>query len=224
MIPLNRLGHFNEVSSDTESKKAENIGNSIKHSPVFNSIENRRMSETSYKEMYHEILDRSESEFYFSPELTKDADRLTKDFQSEKWEKFSIEEKEQCIKDFANALGEKLGLQNVPDVKFYEAPLNDCGGFDDRRNVIALNINYFDSPRDIVDTVAHETRHAYQHQRAIAPKTYLDKLYAFNFSHYITPIVDSNGKCLFFQDYQDQLVEAEARAFAKCFSNREGLQ
>lgn len=90
MIPLNRLGHFNEVSSDTESKKAENIGNSIKHSPVFNSIENRRMSEASYKEMYYDILDRAESEFYFSPELTKDADKLTKDFQSKKWEKFSM--------------------------------------------------------------------------------------------------------------------------------------
>lgn len=40
------------------------------------------------------------------------------------------------------------------------------------------------------------------------------KVYRINFDNYITPEMS-------FEDYQDQLVEAEARAFAKLFAPKE---
>ena len=44
------------------------------------------------------------------------------------------------------------------------------------------------------------------------PELYIDLLYVYNFTHYISPYVDEDGY-LNFIDYQDQLIEAEARAF-----------
>ena len=64
-------------------------------------------------------------------------------------------------------------------------------------------------------------RHAYQHQRATHQETLLDKLYQLNFENYISPVPLADGKYLFFTDYQDQLVEAEARAFANIFTDKE---
>ena len=76
-------------------------------------------------------------------------------------------------------------------------------------------------PAEIVDTIAHETWHAYQHQRANILENKHDYLYKLNFDNYISPTSLGDGKCLFFTDYQEQLVEAEARAFASLF--REGV-
>ena len=52
-------------------------------------------------------------------------------------------------------------------------------------------------------------------------ETWQDTLYKLNFENYISPISLADGKYLFFTDYQDQLVEAEARAFANIFTNKE---
>ena len=76
-------------------------------------------------------------------------------------------------------------------------------------------------PDELIDTIAHELRHAFQHQKAMAPESALDMLYRVNFDNYISPLPLGDGKFLFFADYQDQLVEVEARAFAKQFSKME---
>ena len=68
----------------------------------------------------------------------------------------------------------------------------------------------------MVDTVAHEMRHAYQFQCALRGEAHMDKMYAYNFDHYIVPSLDEDG-IFDFIDYQDQLIEAEARAYAKLY-------
>ena len=82
---------------------------------------------------------------------------------------------------------------------------------------VCINSCNFDNPQEILDTVAHEVRHAYQFQRAQNPKEEIDYLYAYNFENYITPYV-TDGGYVNFTDYQDQLIEAEARAFANLFN------
>lgn len=77
-----------------------------------------------------------------------------------------------------------------------------------------LNRNILNNPKE----VAHEARHVYQYQRACIGETRDDVLYAINFLNYIEP-VQVDGKYVNFNDYQNQLLEAEARAFAKMFSN-----
>lgn len=51
-------------------------------------------------------------------------------------------------------------------------------------------------------------------------ETYEDLLYAYNFANYISPLLTEDGYVNFI-DYQDQLIEAEACAFAKLFVIKE---
>lgn len=66
---------------------------------------------------------------------------------------------------------------------------------------------------EAADTIAHELWHAYQHERAMNPQSAKDYQYQYGFENYIRPDDD-------FTAYQDQLVEAEARAFAQQFKDR----
>ena len=96
-----------------------------------------------------------------------------------------------------------------------------CGAFVPEENKIEINRTILTDPKEVVDTIAHEMRHAYQHQRAEMLETWQDFLYRLNFENYISPVSLADGKYLFFTDYQDQLVEAEARAFANIFTHKE---
>jgi hypothetical protein len=51
----------------------------------------------------------------------------------------------------------------------------------------------------------------------------MDLLYAVNLDpdYYILPVALPDGKWLFFTDYYDQLVEAEARAYANVYAKEE---
>ena len=61
-------------------------------------------------------------------------------------------------------------------------------------------------------TIAHEMRHAYQHQRARNPHGKTDYLYAYNLGYYNYGhnYIDPKSGGLNYNEYQDQLVEAEA--------------
>ena len=121
------------------------------------------------------------------------------------------------VNEFSILLAEKLNIKNPPEVQFFSGPLDSCGSYNPNTNVISINRELFIDPGEIVDTIAHETWHAYQHQRALALENKQDLLYKLNFENYISPVPLGDGKYLFFPDYQDQLVEAEARAFASLF-------
>lgn len=99
---------------------------------------------------------------------------------------------------------------------YYNSDPCDYGCYDPDSNTIYINQSSFDDPQEIVDTVAHEMRHAYQYERAQKLETYEDYLYAYNFVNYISPYMSEDGYVNFI-DYQDQFVEAEARAFASLF-------
>lgn len=77
---------------------------------------------------------------------------------------------------------------------------------------IALEDMLYDN-NEAADTIAHELWHAYQHERAMNPQSAKDYQYQYGFENYIRPDDD-------FTAYQDQLVEAEARAFAQQFKDR----
>ena len=169
-----------------------------------------------------EVYGRSEEEFSFDFEINdSDIQKLLEGFNTENWENLSEAEKEALIREFTEILGDKLDIENLPEVEFFEASHCDCGGFDPDRNVICINRENFDDTTEIIDTVVHEMWHAYQYQRAQNSETYMDILYAYNFDNYIFPYIDEDGYVNFI-DYQDQLIEAEARAFASMFRMEDG--
>ena len=173
--------------------------------------------EITEKDICKDIYGRTEEEFVFDIDISRsEIQHILKLFKTESWELLSVEEKEIRTQELMLLIAKELGIKNPPSIEFYEALPCDCGAYEPERNVISVNRNNLDDSQEIVNTIAHETRHAYQYQRAMNPENYLDFLYAYNFANYIAPYVDEDGYANFI-DYQDQLIEAEARAFADLF-------
>ncbi len=139
-------------------------------------------------------------------------------FHSDAWRELPDAQKLDAIQDFADYLNRILGIENRPRIRYFEDEETNCGFFDPNTNTISINRNTLHDPKEIVDTVAHETRHAFQHQRAAIGETDTDKLIAYNLANYIAPeFVDR--ACINYFDYLDQYVEVDARAFAALFTN-----
>lgn len=168
-----------------------------------------------------EIFGRFEDEFDFDFELDDEVQVVLDRFGAAQWERLTDSEKAETIKELASVIGKKLGIKENPEIQFYNGRDGSCGAYLPDENKVEINRNTMDDPQEVVDTVAHEMRHAYQHQRAGLQETWQDILYKINFENYISPIPLADGKYLFFTDYQDQLVEAEARAFANIFTDKE---
>ena len=168
-----------------------------------------------------DILDWNEDDFNFDFDIT-DMDKLLDEFDDYNWEELSQDEKIELVDELVARIAEKLGLENIPEVIYYYDDPNNCGYYYSGMNLLGINACELDNPKELVNTVAHELRHAYQEQRALKPETEMDYKYLANLSNYISPLFTETGECILFADYQDQLVEAEARAFADFFS-REGM-
>lgn len=172
----------------------------------------------SFEELCCEMLWRSEDEFDFDIKPDETTQTALEKFLPNNWERLDTDEKHEAIKELVKCISDLQGVPDVPEVEFLDDGDNSCGFYSERGNYIGINENYLEDAKEIVDTIAHETRHAYQHYRAELLKEPQDQIYKFNFEHYIAPEYDENGFCVNFFDYYDQYVEAEARAFASRFS------
>lgn len=172
-------------------------------------------------ELLYDVFDRYEDEFNFNLDIDDDIVELLQNIKDTEWIYLDEYEKMEMIDTLSDKIGEMLELKEQPEVIYYDADENDCGAYNQATNSIELNSSLLTSPEDLIETIAHELRHAYQYQKSRDPETRLDLLYRVNFENYISPISLGDGKYLFFTDYQDQLVEVEARAFAKQFSGVE---
>lgn len=164
-----------------------------------------------------DIFGRHEDEFEFDFEIDEDIQAVLDKFEDARWEQLTKIERIAVIREFADVLSQKLELSNRPEIGFYKGDMEYCGAYKQWDNSIEINSRYFNNPKELVDTIAHEMRHAYQYQRAQLQETQVDLMYKCNFENYISPQKLADGKYLFFTDYQDQFIEAEARAFANLF-------
>lgn len=186
---------------------------------VFSEQESPDYTYLTEEEIVSEVFERSESDFEFDFDIADEVvQEQTAKFDVENWDESSDSKKIQIIKGFLNCLCERMGIEEQPKLVLFEDDENVCGAYNHQTNAMELNRNIFNNPIEVLDTVAHETRHAYQYQRACIGETREDVLYAANFLNYIEPI-QIDGKYVNFNEYQNQLVEAEARAFAKMFGN-----
>ena len=167
-----------------------------------------------------DILNRSEEEFSFNYDLSDMRDILDK-FDEENWTDLSENEQMDLVEQVVYRIAEILGLNEIPEVMYFEDDPSNCGCYYSGLNILGINVCELSDPKELINTVAHELRHAYQEQRALNPETEIDYKYLTNLRNYISPIFTENGDYILFTDYQDQLLEAEARAFANLFSGKE---
>lgn len=174
--------------------------------------------EVSEESLWDEIMYCDELDFDFSDVVTDDTKEVLELFNSDNWENLDVDERYELITELVDSTGQGLGLENIPEIELVDIEDNCSGYYSERGNYTGINVNYWDDYKDIVDTVAHETRHAYQRFRADKLENYQDEVYKFNFDHYISTDYDVEGYCIHFKEYYEQYIEAEARAYAKEFA------
>lgn len=150
-------------------------------------------------------------------DYSSDVDRLDsslENFQNGTWENLSVDEQKAAMSDLADYVKDVIGFDNPPQIVYYNNPVDgDYGGYSPSTNTLEVNEHMLYDNNEAADTIAHELWHAYQHERAMNPQSAKDYQYQYGFENYIRPDDD-------FTAYQDQLVEAEARAFAQQFKDR----
>ena len=134
-------------------------------------------------------------------------------FEQSKWDNLSQVEKEKAVEKLRDSIAEDLKLENKPNIAYYykESP-SDFGGYAASTNTIYINRFNMDNAGETADTIAHESRHCWQHERAENPQTEQDYRFKENFEDYIRPEDD-------FYEYQCQPVEADARDYAQEVQN-----
>lgn len=213
-------GVFNDEIKDTEISQNETpvfeTDISVEEATAFWDKQFESVPEISMKD----ILDHDEEEFEFDYDIS-DMNNLLDKFDESRWLDLSEDEKVELVDQLVAKIAEKLGLNEFPEVMYFEDDPGNCGYYYSGLNMLGINVCELNEPKELINTVAHELRHAYQEQRALNPETEMDYKYLTNLSNYISPLFTETGDCILFADYQDQLVEAEARAFANIFSREE---
>lgn len=130
-------------------------------------------------------------------------------FEQNTWDNLSQVEKEQAVEKLRDSIAEDLQLENKPNIAYYnnEDP-RDYGGYAASTNTIYINRFNMGDAAETADTIAHESRHCWQHERADNPQTEQDYQFKENFDDYVRPEDD-------FYEYQNQPVEADARDYAQ---------
>lgn len=144
-------------------------------------------------------------------------------YSPENWDKASVEERKQILQDYMDEVVKIYGLQDVkpriiwdPDATYKESSIT-WGYYTHSRHTVTLNeqalsdsVASWDS-YELLETVSHELRHAYQHEAVDHPTDYMvskdtiDK-WDDNFDNYISSDTDYDG-------YRNQPVEVDARDF-----------
>lgn len=137
------------------------------------------------------------------------------------YEEASVEQRAQYLTEFHDNFSMQTGYAN--NLHFVnDMNPRDYGAFNPYTKRIDINANLLkdDDTQEIMNTIMHESRHAYQHFAVKHPELVsVDmetiKKWEDNFNNYIRPEFD-------IEEYQNQPVEADANDFAERMYN-EGL-
>lgn len=182
---------------------------------IASAFENESDSVTTYEaddvDIIEAIYFRDEDEFDFS-DIPMDEEffkKILDYFKPENWENLDDPDKMAVMKALVNYLSEKLDLPRPPQIRLYHGPYYQCGYYHPVSNTININVAHLDDSKETLDTIAHETRHAYQHMRAYKLENMMDLLFKINLTpeNYVSWEMSPDL-------YESQLVEADARAFA----------
>ncbi len=150
---------------------------------------------------------------------SRSIDDVLGDFRNDSWTTSSEEVRKNSIKTLADSVISDLQLTNPPSINYYyrepERGAISRGFYRHSDNTININTYPLDEGQRIAETVAHELRHAWQHEQAANPQTDEDRAFANNFrpGNYIRAEIDYMG-------YRNQPVERDARQYAESIVNR----
>ena len=130
-------------------------------------------------------------------------------FVQSKWDNMSFKERAEAIDKLAVAVASNLELESKPNVKYYQSDdVDDYGGYSASENTIYINANNMENATETADTIAHESRHCWQHEYVEKSDSQQANEFKENFGNYISPDFD-------YDEYLAQPVEKDARNYAK---------
>lgn len=143
---------------------------------------------------------------YFVNEIK--AREVLSSFRQSQWENLSVKEQKSAIENLANYNASILGIDNPPVIMYYRSDdVTDYGVFSESQHTIYINENNLRNAVETADTISHEYRHCYQHERAEKLENERDLEFRESFENYVSPEND-------YARYRDQLVERDAREYA----------
>lgn len=171
----------------------------------------------NYDEIYEGIQQEALEESFADINIDADSERLDRsleNFNENTWENLTLDEQKNSMETLADYVIDVVGFENPPKIEYYNNERQgDFGGYDSSTNTLHINEYMLYNSDEAADTIAHELWHAHQYECAINPQNTRDYQYQFNFENYIPPELGQEA-------YENQLVEAEARAFAAQFKDR----
>ena len=171
-----------------------------------------------YDKLLEEVYDVSEDDISIDYEVSDQVKEILTDFKFVNWMTLDDSERLDTIEKLVNAVSDELEIKDKPKIVLADENEDFFGAYDPQENTIILNRKGFIDPRELVDTITHELRHAYQHMRAEKLETHEDALFRVNLENYISPEQNEDGEFLNFYEYQNQYVEVDAMAFADKFT------
>lgn len=159
------------------------------------------------------------------------------------WEDMTPAEREAAARAMAEDLAQQMGIDDFEvriedledpdgDGRDDDPSTNSYGSWNQGDRVLRLDVNDLDDPAVVIDTIAHEMRHADQHQAVddynapwfghdesipLPPGSSLDDVRRWDeeFDDYISSGDDRDGDGDDFNDYYDQEVEQDARRYGE---------
>lgn len=149
-------------------------------------------------------------------EMKKECIELVKDFNREgvdlDFAEKGLEGRCEIASDFYESVKEIMGID--AELCFANMPENVCGGYNSVTNRIELNSRFLEKPdyKDLLNTLLHESRHAFQQKcidnpESVTVKNNIIDVWKDNMNNYISPEFD-------FEAYENQEIEKDANYFA----------
>ncbi|MBP3324404.1 MAG: hypothetical protein J6M16_09440 [Clostridia bacterium] len=214
-MPVGEMTEEGTTAVDLDDENFEETSEPVHNEAVDNMSVNP--ADIDYDSIYEEISSDALAEGFKDVNIDSDSERLNSslsNFESDTWADMSLDEQKESMQSLADYVSDVTGIENPPKIEYYNNEQEgDYGGYNPETNTLQVNEYMLYNSDEAADTIAHELWHCHQHERAMNPQSALDYQYQHNFENYISPDLDQ-------QAYEDQLVEAEARAFANQFKDR----
>lgn len=195
----------------------ENVDEIVDEQQFEEEISELSEVDVDYETIYEEIENEALAEGYKDINIEENAEALEESlesFEEDTWQNLELYEQREAIDGLSNYIKDIIGFENPPAIEYYNSTREgEYGGYDPATNTLHINEYMLYNSTEAADTIAHELWHAHQQECASNPKSARDYQYQYNFENYISPEYG-------FEQYQNQLVEAEARSFAAQFRER----
>lgn len=143
------------------------------------------------------------------------------------WNQSTIEQRKDILTKYLAELALIYGVTVSPNINFFSGNQSTRGTYSHSRKMVSINENYLtrSDSYQIMQTVIHEMRHAYQHAAVEEPDSYevsaeTIKQWKDNFANYKST---DDGKTTYSQ-YVSQPVEYDAKNFAKQYTDLSGAK